>query len=973
MKNRIVFLLLSIVFVSLLFSPNAFSEETVVRVASYPKIRDADPSIVDIVIENGQNVAGYQVMLQFDADYLEYAGIQHGDYLPKDAFFGEEQIIDDVDPMDDSLKAILFAAASFTNESNDYGILATLTFNRVKSGSSDLTLLTPGTLLSNKAGELLYPRLEHSKTYLEGVPNLVVDSVQARPIRTEEARQNYSKAEEFELRATVMNKGNVKSAATNLIFYGPASTETEKGGELGETTIAKLDPNRAIDISLPDLVAAPEISGTYYYTVCLGNNNTKCSKIEITVEELPDLVVEPVTVNKTTLGPGDTFTLTATLKNQGFGRVEAPIYYRCHRSTHPNIHNMTGSDRVSTGASEEIGTTRKAVIWLKRFGESVDVMLTANQSSTHSIVLTAREEPGTYYYHVCVESPLPESNPDNNCSADVEITVEAPDLVAQNIWISMPFDPEERETITLDPGDTFFLNFRYKNEGPATEETSVQYYQSTNKTISKTDTPFLVGTSKLLSSNETKHSWSDIKVPQNPGTYYYGAYVGSVGDEIDTDNNWSEVVTVTVRGKGLKIPGGLITDVAFTPNHTYFVLNPQFVSDNGGMEDKLRQQCTVTLLLEALHRDVATDSETWDYYALPLPPKIRRTADEQAIDQLSGVVFQELISKVPLLSLASGNDEANKKKVSVGDILKWGNIIFGFTEVSENEDPRATITYYPNSEDATSYEGDIYPILFMIQNKRLSSVGFKVEQIYYTSGSWVPIKLDFTIKEPPKHFYFSPVFIIAKALEFVGLEEPLKFVEAFTVQSVNFALNIISTAIEALNNQFFGDHFTVEYKGEWNLEETFQKENPGFGAPSTRLRSLADYPPFQQLSPEVQAYLLLYFKGFTNTGAINPEAWQTPEKTTLLPNYPNPFNPETWIPYQLASPADVTLTIYDIKGRVVRDLDLGHQRAGTYHGRSRAAYWDGKNAVGESVASGLYFYTLKAGDFTATRKMLIRK
>ena len=98
-----------------------------------------------------------------------------------------------------------------------------------------------------------------------------------------------------------------------------------------------------------------------------------------------------------------------------------------------------------------------------------------------------------------------------------------------------------------------------------------------------------------------------------------------------------------------------------------------------------------------------------------------------------------------------------------------------------------------------------------------------------------------------------------------------------------------------------------------------------------------------------------------------------PKETALLVNYPNPFNPETWLPYQLSEPADVTLTIYDIQGRVVRALDLGHQRAGMYHSRSRAAHWDGRNAVGEPVASGLYFYTLKAGDFAATRKMLIRK
>ena len=102
-------------------------------------------------------------------------------------------------------------------------------------------------------------------------------------------------------------------------------------------------------------------------------------------------------------------------------------------------------------------------------------------------------------------------------------------------------------------------------------------------------------------------------------------------------------------------------------------------------------------------------------------------------------------------------------------------------------------------------------------------------------------------------------------------------------------------------------------------------------------------------------------------------ALNTPEKTALLANYPNPFNPETWIPYHLAKDAKVTLHIYAMNGTLVRTLALGHQPAGMYQNRSRAAYWDGKNEFGESVASGVYFYTLKAGDFSATRKMLVRK
>ena len=98
-----------------------------------------------------------------------------------------------------------------------------------------------------------------------------------------------------------------------------------------------------------------------------------------------------------------------------------------------------------------------------------------------------------------------------------------------------------------------------------------------------------------------------------------------------------------------------------------------------------------------------------------------------------------------------------------------------------------------------------------------------------------------------------------------------------------------------------------------------------------------------------------------------------PKETLLLPNYPNPFNPETWIPYQLAEPANVSIFIYSADGHLIRTLDLEHKTVGMYHSKSRAVYWDGRNQVGEQVASGVYFYTLTAGDFSATRKMLILK
>ena len=107
--------------------------------------------------------------------------------------------------------------------------------------------------------------------------------------------------------------------------------------------------------------------------------------------------------------------------------------------------------------------------------------------------------------------------------------------------------------------------------------------------------------------------------------------------------------------------------------------------------------------------------------------------------------------------------------------------------------------------------------------------------------------------------------------------------------------------------------------------------------------------------------------------SLNRRDLPVPKKTVLLANYPNPFNPETWIPYQLSEAAEVTVTIHASDGKLVRTLELGQVPAGIYQNRSRAAYWDGRNAQGEPVASGVYFYTLTAGEFKATRKMVIRK
>jgi hypothetical protein len=98
-----------------------------------------------------------------------------------------------------------------------------------------------------------------------------------------------------------------------------------------------------------------------------------------------------------------------------------------------------------------------------------------------------------------------------------------------------------------------------------------------------------------------------------------------------------------------------------------------------------------------------------------------------------------------------------------------------------------------------------------------------------------------------------------------------------------------------------------------------------------------------------------------------------PSRSELMPNFPNPFNPETWIPFKLAEGGKATITIYDINGRLVRMLSLGYVPAGVYQTKTKAAYWDGRNEAGERVASGVYFYNLQSGKFSAMKKMVILK
>ena len=231
----------------------------------------------------------------------------------------------------------------------------------------------------------------------------------------------------------------------------------------------------------------------------------------------PDLVVEAPTVSTSSPSAGASFTLRATVRNQGSARSGSTTlrYYRSTDATVSTGDTQVGTDLVSS--------------------------LSANRTSSESISLRAPSSQGTYYYGACVESVSGESNTGNNCSAAVTVTVgaaPAPDLVVEAPTVS---------TSSPTAGASFTLRTRVRNQGSARSgSTTLRYYRSTDATVSTSDTE--VGTDRVssLSASRTSSESISLRAPSSQGTYYYGACVESVSGESNTGNNCSAAVTLTV-------------------------------------------------------------------------------------------------------------------------------------------------------------------------------------------------------------------------------------------------------------------------------------------------------------------------------------------------------------------------------------------------------------------------------------------
>ena len=333
----------------------------------------------------------------------------------------------------------------------------------------------------------------------------------------------------FTLSATVRNDGEGASAATTLRYYRSTdATITTSDTEVGTDAVTGLAAAESNDQSVD--LTAPDTSGTYYYGACVdavtdeSDTTNNCStSVEVTVPEpKPDLMVDSPSVDDNGPAAGASFTLSATVGNDGEGSSAATTL-RYYRST----------DATITTSDTEVGTDSVAG-------------LAAAGTSDQSVDLTAPDTSGTYYYGACVDAVTDESDTTNNCSTSVEVTVPVsePQMQARpDLEVGTP----TVDVASPEAGATITLSATVSNTGSgASEATTLRFYRSTDAAITTTHTE--VGTDDVgaLAASGTNEGSISVTVPRSMGRYFYGACVDAVADESDTTNNCSAPVTVTV-------------------------------------------------------------------------------------------------------------------------------------------------------------------------------------------------------------------------------------------------------------------------------------------------------------------------------------------------------------------------------------------------------------------------------------------
>ena len=912
-------------------------------------------------------------------------------------------------------------------------------------------------------------------------PDLVVESISA-------SKSILDPGEGFTLDATVRNQGLGEPKYNAILDYYRSSDAyiSTRDREVGDDVIRSedLDTN---EIAPPESIrlSAPSEPGVYYYGACVDLRNesdtdNNCSGgVAITVRETnpSDLVVSLVELSDSTLAPGGSFTLEATVSNQGKGTAR-PTTLRGYRSANASI--STNDTEIG---SIQVGSLR------------------ANAAETQQIHLTVPLAVGTYYYGVVVDSVGNESNTANNNSAGVALTVEnlapvasgtlpAQTLVAGNeilLDVSAYFsDPNEdiltyyvfsdtasvvvaelsdlsnseltltplaagdatitvevsdgeftatqtidvsvtapnvleevwmpdanlreavREALDLAPGDVLTqqamqrltkLDASLPSDAPASVKvsdltgiehaTQLTYLELTYNEVS--DVSPLSSLTQLTELYLWGNRVVDISVlsglTQLTELYLWGNRVVDISalsgltQLTSLELSWSGIVDISVLSgltqlTELDLSGNEIVDISVLSGLTQ--LTELDLSGNEIVDISVLSGLTQLTKLDLGSNEIVDISVLSGLTQLTeLDLGENEVVDISVLSGLTQLTKLDLWNnEIVDISVLSGLTQLTELDLGWNEIVDI-SVLSGLTQLTEldlwnNEivdiSVLSGLTQLMELDLGWNEIVDISVLSGLTQLTELYLSWNEIVDISVLSGLTQLTELYLSYNEIVDISVLSGLTqLTSLGLGNNGLSDISVLSGLTQLTSLGLGGNdIVDISVLSgltqltklgLDSNQISDVSALE--GLINLRRLSLKENP-----------IADLAPLHRLkakNPDV------YIDIDIGAVAAAPAAPMLSVETLLLPNYPNPFNPETWIPYQLSKPADVTMSIYSVDGKLVRTLALGYQSAGVYRSRNRAAHWDGRNGVGEKVASGLYFYTFTAGDFTATRKMIIRK
>ena len=721
----------------------------------------------------------------------------------------------------------------------------------------------------------------------------------------------------------------------------------------------------------------------------------------------PDLAVESFQPSNPTLVPGESFTFSGIVRNRGKGQA-LPTKVRYYRAI----------NKIFTEGSKKLGET--------------DVpSLAADATSDASIVLTAPTTLGIYYYRACVNIVTGERTIDNNCTPPIKFTVKPESDLAFKSFVTNI----KTKDSTVAPGESFRLAVIVTNRQGKASPTTLRYYRSTDETLNADDTEIATYTVPALADGSTSRDRISVVVPTTPGVYYYGACIDPGGEERITDNNCTPAVKVTVKakyelaiesfqvssnrlalGESFKISVSVRNrgeEKALPTTVRYYRSTDETVTDDDTEVRKTDMSSLAPDATSDASLTLTAPKTPGIYYygacigsANTCTPTVKITVVKEAvvlipkaqrpplywIDSQAGTLHRLIGGKVEAL-LPSVQNATSLVVDAAGGKLYWAEktsdrtgkirradldgsnvrLVKDLTSVPHGIalEAAADKLYLTNAWgkvqrmnlDGLNFQPNLITGLKSPKNITVEVAGGKLywtERTGNTTGKIRRADLDGSNVRLVKDLTSLPQGI---ALDTTNREIYLTNVGG-KIQRLNFdGSNFQSALITDLESPEGIAVDAVNRKLYWTEKGSIRRANlngkniqnivTGLAGPANI--ALGMMPPAAGIA------------------AAPASVRGIPEATVLHANYPNPFNPETWIPYQLAKPADVSISIYAADGQLVQTLALGLQPAGIHENRGRAAYWDGRNALGEPVASGLYFYTLSAGDFTATRKMLIVK